>query len=57
MRLARVGGFLVAVDEHDVEPRERRDIGDAGAHEAGTEHADFLEHRRRAPRPAGARPC
>ncbi len=32
-------------------------IGDAGAHEAGAEHADLLELRLRHARPAGARPC
>ena len=43
MRLALLGGFRIAVDEHHVEAGQRADIGDAGAHEAGAEHADFLE--------------
>ena len=55
--LALVGRFLVAVDQHDLEPGVGRDIGDAGAHEAGAEHADLLEIRRGNVRPGGARPC
>ena len=55
MRLALVGGFLVAVDEHHVDAGERADIGDAGAHEAGAEHADLLDRpRRHGGRTAGA---
>ena len=47
MRLALVGRFLVAVDQHDFEPGARRDIGDARAHEAGADHADLAQVRRR----------
>jgi hypothetical protein len=43
MRLALVGRFLIAVDEHDINAGLSRDIGDPGAHEAGAEHADFLD--------------
>ena len=57
MRLALVGGFLIAVDQHDVDAGLRGDIGDAGAHEAGAEDADLLDRLRPARRPDGARPC
>jgi hypothetical protein len=50
MRLALVGGFLIAVDEHHVDARLRGDIGDAGAHEAGAEHAESCHRLRRHPR-------
>ena len=40
--LALVGGGLVAVDQHDVEPGLHRDGGDARAHQAGAEDADLL---------------
>ena len=46
MGLALVGRFLVAVDQHDVEPGAGADIGDAGAHEAGAEDADLAQSRR-----------
>ena len=42
VRLALVGGRLVAVDQHDVEAGLHRDGGDARAHQAGAEHADLL---------------
>ena len=45
--LALVGRFLVAVDQHDVDPGVGRDIGDARAHQAGAEHADLLQVGRR----------
>ena len=47
MRLAFVGQFLIAVDEHHVDAGERADIGDAGAHEAGAEDADLPDRLRR----------
>ncbi len=47
MRLALFRGFRIAVDQHDVEPGERADISDAGAHEAGAEHADLFQRLRR----------
>ena len=54
MRLALVGAFLVAVDQHDVEAGAGRDVADAGAHEAGADHGDLLDlgrrHIRRTPR-------
>ena len=43
MGLALVGGLLVAIDQHDLDAGLRRDIGDAGAHEARAEHADLLQ--------------
>ena len=55
--LALVGALLVAVDQHHVEARLRADIGDAGAHEAGADDADFLQVDRRHVRRAAARPC
>ena len=42
VRLALVGGGLVAIDQHDVEAGLHRDGGDARAHQAGAEHADLL---------------
>ena len=33
--------FLVAIDQHDLEPGARRDISDARAHEAGADDADL----------------
>ena len=52
--LALVGAFLVAVDQHHVDAGARRDVADAGAHEAGADHGEFLHlgrrHVRRAPR-------
>ena len=45
--LALVGGFLVAVDQHDCKPRRRAHLRDAGAHEAGADDADLLQRRRR----------
>ena len=47
MRLALVGGFLIAIDEDDVDAGLRGDIGDAGAHEARAEDADLLDRLRR----------
>ena len=47
MGLALVGARLVAVDQHDVDAGLRRDIADAGAHEAGADDADLLDLRRR----------
>ena len=41
--LALVGRLLVAVDQHHVDAGLRRDVGDAGAHQAGAEHADLLQ--------------
>ena len=41
--LALVGGLLVAVDEHDGKARGGAHLGDAGAHEAGADDADFLQ--------------
>ncbi len=55
--LALVGGFLIAVDQHHLQARRRAHLRDAGAHEAGADHADFFQARRRHVRPAGARPC
>ncbi len=55
-RLAPVGAVLIAVDQHHLEAIERRDIGDARAHEAGAENADLLQGRRRDVFRAGARP-
>ena len=43
MRLALVGGFLVAVDQHDRNAGLGRDIGDTGAHETGADDADLGE--------------
>ena len=40
VRLALVGGRLVAVDQHDVEAGLHRDGGDARAHQAGAEDAE-----------------
>ena len=55
MRLAFVGRFLIAVDEHHVDAGERADIGDAGAHEAGAENADLPDRLgRHGGRPARA---
>ena len=52
MRLARCRDVWIAIDQHDVQPGERADIGDARAHEARAEHADrlqrLLRHFRRA---------
>ena len=42
VRLALVGGGLVAVDQHDLEAGLHRDGGDARAHQAGAEDADLL---------------
>ena len=55
--LALVGGLLVAVDQHDLEPGGGGHLRDAGAHEAGADDADFLQARRRLIRRVGARPC
>ena len=55
--LALVGRLLIAVDQHHVHAGLRRHVGDAGAHQAGAEHADLLDRRRRLRLPAGARPC
>jgi hypothetical protein len=41
--LALVGGLLIAVDQHHLDPGIGRDIGDAGAHHARAEHAEFLD--------------
>ena len=53
-RLALVGAFLVAVDQHHIEAGPRGDVADAGAHEAGADHGDLLDlgrrHVRRTPR-------
>ena len=57
MRLALFGGRHVAVEQHDRNAGLGRDIGDAGAHEAGAEHADLLELGFAARRPGGGRPC
>ncbi len=51
-QLVRIGLALlrrldVLVDEHDLQAGLRRDIGDAGAHEARADDADLLELRRR----------
>ncbi len=55
MLLALLGRFRIAVDEHDIEAGKRAHIGDARAHEAGAEHADFLQvFPRHGGRPAGA---
>ena len=43
MRLALLGRFLVTIDQHHVDAGLRRDIRDAGAHQAGAEHADLAE--------------
>jgi hypothetical protein len=55
MRLALVGGFLVAVDEDHGNAGGGGDIGDRGAHEARADDADLPELRfRHAGRAAGA---
>ena len=41
MRLALVGGGLVAVEQHDLDAGLRGDIGDAGAHHPGAEDAEL----------------
>ena len=43
IRLALVGRRLVAVDQHDRDAGFGGHIGDAGAHEAGAQHADLAE--------------
>ncbi len=43
MRLALVGRRLVAVDQHDRDAGLGGHVGDAGAHEAGAQHADLGE--------------
>ena len=52
--LALVGAFLIAVDQHHVDARARRDVADAGAHETGADDGEFLHlgrrHVRRTPR-------
>ena len=52
--LALVGAFLVAVDQHHVDAGARRDVTDAGAHEAGADHGKFLHFGRRH---VGRTPC
>ena len=47
MALALVGAFLVAVDQDHVDAGTRRDVADAGAHEAGADHGEFLHLGRR----------
>ena len=41
--LALLGRLHVPIDQDDVDPGVRRDVGDARAHEAGAENADFAE--------------
>ena len=55
--LALVGRLLVAVDQHHLDAGLRRHVGDAGAHQAGAEHADLLQVEAGGCFPAGARPC
>ncbi len=43
VRLSLVGRFLVAIDEDHVDTGLCADIGDASAHEAGSEHADLFD--------------
>src|SRR6202043_189646 len=45
--LALVGTFLVAVDQHDVDAGARRDVADAGAHEAGADDRELFDLGRR----------
>ena len=45
--LALVGAFLVAVDQHHLDAGARRDVADAGAHEAGADHGKLLDLGRR----------
>jgi hypothetical protein len=49
LSLARafVGALLVAVDQHHLDAGARRDIADAGAHEAGADDREFLHLGRR----------
>ncbi len=47
MALALVGAFLIAVDQHHVDAGARRDVADAGAHEAGADHRELLDLGRR----------
>ena len=47
MILALLRGLRIAIDQHHVEAGQRAHIGDAGAHEARAEHANFLEFFRR----------
>ncbi len=51
MRLAFFRGFRITVDQYDLQPGERADIGDAAAHESGAEHADFFQRLSRHGRP------
>ena len=43
MGLATIRGFLSAVDQHNLDARLGRDMGNACPHHAGTKHADFLD--------------
>ena len=45
--LALVGAFLVAVDQHHIDAGARRDVADAGAHEAGADDGELLHLGRR----------
>ena len=45
--LALVGALLVAIDQHHIDAGARRDIADAGAHEAGADDGEFLDLGRR----------
>ena len=47
MRLALVGGFHIAVEQHDINAVQRGDIADAGAHEARADNADLFDLRLR----------
>ena len=46
-RLALVGGFLIAIDQHHRKARSGAHLRNAGAHEAGADDADLLELGRR----------
>ena len=54
MRLAAIRGLLRGVDQHDLDPGIRADIGDARAHHAGTENADLFHPLIRHVRPVRA---
>ena len=55
MRLALVGAFLIAIDQHHVDAGLGRDVTDAGAHEAGADDGELLDlGRRNILRPARA---
>ncbi len=54
MGASLVRGLLIAVDQHHVDPRHRRDIGDPRAHHPRADHAHFLHTLVAHVRPHGA---